>query len=264
MFITSCISTIILSIFVYDFYKKLPADSQSKFDCQFHIRVIKCRVFNFFNQISHILFSGNFLVPFFAIQFGLKHAGIFKLISHICYGVTIIVRKIFGWTSDALLSQTKEMEMRSKRDIFSVITQKLHHVLYGIAIFLIINHNKLLTYYTTNQDQINWSLLYCFIIITLSESFFIPYEKFYIAEEKTAQLLIFNLFSIALLMTVISYAPHFSQLFILVSIISIRATLFATLSTISFYRWRIKPKWQLNPVYIATSLFISFVFFAFF
>jgi len=260
MLITSLISTVYMGYALYRFSHTLP---DADFIQVSKKRVMKSRFCNFLNQISHTVFSSNFLVPFFALQFGFVQAGIFKFISHIAYGVTSIVRKTFGLTSDALLAQAKYMSSETKKTIFSRITQRLHHVLYGIVIFLIINHGKLFTHYCA-VDSVAWPLIYLFLFICLSENLFIAYEKLYITQEKTWRLLAFNALAMAFTYGVVTAVSGMSQLFVLLAIISVRVLMFVLLGLVSFYTWDIKPEWKLNPSYVAIALCAALGFFVFF
>ena len=261
MFFMSAISCIILFLYVYTFYAQLPSGSTCKKSNIAFTRILKCRAINFINQLSHNMFSSNFLVPFFAMQFGLAQAGVFKILSHISYTITTLMRKIFGWTSDALLSQAKDLSIKEKRHIFSHISQKINHVLIGIILFFSINISKILHLTNRSKTILNWQLISFFMVITLIENLFISYEKFYIAEEKNGLLLFINLLSIALLVPVIQYASHLSQLLLLFYIATIRATTFLLLAFISFYQWKIRPNVKLKPLYIAGILLASFLFF---
>lgn len=263
MLLMSFVSSVILGFFAFSFYRQIP-DTTKKTDINFALPALKCRFFNFLNQWSHSIFSGNFLVPFFAMQFGLAHAGVFKLINHISYGITSLLRKIFGWTSDITLSATKDLSIAAKRQIFEVITQRLYHFLYVIIIFLAINLHKIVASSQNGTSSINWPLILFFLVITLSENLLITYEKFYIAEEKNHYILLFNLFTIGSFAAIISLSPYVSQLFLLLAIASIRIVTFTLLSIISFYTWSIRPKLAVNPAYIAASLIISALFFAIF
>jgi len=263
MLTTSIISNGFMVFFLHRFAKKLPKFPKKLQEVK-KGRIIKNRGFNYLNQLSHMLFSSNFLVPFFAMQFGLAHAGIFKLISHIAYCTTTILRKTFGITSDALLAKTKEMTWAAKRSIFLQVTQKVHHALYGVIFFFAINYKKIIAFKATGNEFVSGPVVYLFLIICLSEIFFIAYEKFYITQEKTGRLLTFNIATMLLTYGAIRYATNFSKSGLLLLIISIRAGMFALLSLASFYTWQIKPQWRLKKSYVAIALGISFGFFMLF
>jgi len=263
MLITSVISNGVMFFFLRRFAHALPQQSPEKIP-SLKKRIAKSRGFNYMNQLSHLIFSSNFLVPFFAMQFGLAHAGVFKLVSHIAYCTTAILRKTFGVTSDALLAKAKEMSWEAKRSAFLQVTQKLHHALYGVIIFLAINYNKIIAYKNAGAQTISGPLVYLFFIICLSEIIFITYEKFYITQEKAARLLAFNITSMVLTYGAIRYAADFSKLGLLLIILAIRAGMFALLSLASFYTWKIKPQWKIQARYVAFAFSIAIGFFVLF
>jgi len=268
MLIMSVISNLFLFISVYKFYTTLKNYGSSptqhhknNLTSNLFIRALRCRAINFTNQFSHNLFSGNFLVPFFAIQFGLAQAGVFKLLSHITYTITMLMRKIFGWASDALLSQTKNLPLYDKQNIFNNITQKIYNIMLSLTLFFFINISKIVQFTGTPTDIINWQLIYFFIGITLIENLFISYEKLYIAEEKNSILLLLHITSMCMLSLIIFYSSYMPQYLLLLFIILTRATIFGLLALISFYKWNITPKAKINPLYLAISLIISIAFF---
>jgi hypothetical protein len=327
MTITSVISSIILLFYAYKIYTKLPedtsviknildnifdnlsnlsdADNSGKTNLSntknLQYKILKTRAINFANQFTHNMFSSNFLVPFFALQFGLAQAGIFKLLSHITYTVTMIMRKIFGWASDTMLAHTKNLDLESKQDMFHNINNKINNIMLVLVIFLTINLTKIITYTNANSEQaaINWPLIYFFLAITLIENLFISYEKFYIAEERNGVILAINALSILTLSVIIFYANFFEQLgqlgqpgnfsslisltkipqtqvtqaselasqfgqyMLLFLITATRATFFIILVALSFYKWRIKPKFIIKPIYLLLSLVISLAVFKF-
>ncbi len=260
MLVTSVVSTVVMIFLVWGFSVSLPMSTLPVISQK---RVIVSRFFNYLSQLSHLIFSSNFLVPFFAFQFGLAHAGVFKLVSHIAYGVTSVLRKTFGLTSDAMLAKAKEMSLATKRAIFLRVTQKLHHALYGIIIFFAVNHAKILSS-GSSSGGIDGSLVYLFLFICLSENFFIAYEKFYITQERAGSLLAFNVATMLLIYGVVRIGSHFSQLGVLVAIVAVRVCMFALLSMLSFYTWNIKPQWRMQPRYLVVAFSIALGFFVLF
>lgn len=262
MFITSVLSTFAMVFFLYRFSVTLPLGATEP-PLQ-AVRVVKSRLFNYLNQLSHLLFSSNFLVPFFALQFGLAHAGVFKLVSHVAYGLTSIVRKIFGLTSDALLARAKDMALEAQQIVFVRVTERLYHALYGIVIFFGVNYGKITAYNQTVSSPTSGPLVYLFLLICLSETLFITYEKLYITQERAGRLLAFNMATMALIYGVMRFSTGASQLGILLAIIIVRAGMFALLSIVSFYTWRIKPQLSLRPHYLVAALCVALGFFVLF
>jgi len=263
MLVASWLSVAAMVWWLYRFSQSLPHETSREPE-GLKTRIKKSRSFNALNQMTHLLFSSNFLVPFFALQFGLAHAGVFKLVSHVAYCLTSILRKTFGLTSDALLAKTKEMAIHAKREVFLRVTQKLHHALYGIIIFFALNYGKIAAYKQVTEKPIPGSVIYLFLIICLSENLFIAYEKFYITQEKSGHLLIFNVITMALTYATIQSVIGASELVALLSIVAIRIAMFGLLSGFSFYTWKIKPQWKPQPKYLVAALGTAVGFFLFF
>lgn len=261
MIITSGISCMVLGWHTKQLYNKLPNVPLEKPHALLQVRILKNRFFNFLNQISHVLFSSNFLVPFFAMQFGLQQAGILKLVSTIVYCITVILQKVFGISSASMLAHIKEESMDNKRTAFSLMSNHLNQALFMITIFFILNFNTLINWSAHISNQQTWYLLYLFFIISFSENFFIAYEKFYIAEEKTSYLFVFNALVMCAMGCIFYYADHIQPLTLLVAVIGIRLLSFIGLSILSFYHWQLRSSYTMNPWLTAGSIVFSSLFF---
>jgi len=261
MIIVSALSSLILFAFVYMYYQQLPDATSASTTLPLQWRILHSRFFNFLNQISHMVFSSNFLVPFFALFFGLGQAGFLKLMATIAHAISTIVQKIFGISSNIILSHLKHSSTQTKQDAFLMITNRLNQVLYGIIIFFIINYKTIMRASEIDNNGITWTIAYLFLIISLSENFFIAYEKFFITHEKSDYLCLFNLIVMSLLFYIMIHSHHFSAATLLFIIIAVRIVAFSTLSIFSFYQWRIRPSLGMQPTYLIGSLVISVLFF---
>lgn len=261
LLVWSLVAVVILSWVFFLFLSRLAVDD---IPAMGWMRIVRLRFFNYCTYLSHVVFSSNFLVPFFALQFGLVYAGVFKLMSHIAYSITTIVRKIFGVTSDAMLSRAREMTLESRRNVFLQLTQRLHAVVYGILIFLCVNYSKLIAYQSSSHTVVSGPVMYLFLLICFSETLFIAYEKFYITHEYAGRLFAFNLCSLGLTYLVILSSSHLSVLMVLCALVMVRVGMFAVLGMFSFYTWRIRPHFWMRPAHIALALGIAWGFFIFF
>lgn len=262
MLIVSATSCLMLFVFVYDYYATLPDKSTSKIEIgSLQWRILQSRFFNFFNQISHMIFSSNFLVPFFALFFGLHQAGVLKLLASITHSITTIVQKAFGISSNILLSHIKDESDVVKKNIFFMITNHLNQVIYGILLFFIINHKTIMGISAIANTGTTWSIAYLFMFISFSETFFIAYENFFITHEKAGYLFLFNMIIMSIVMCIMMNMHLFSQLMLLLAIIAVRIFAFSTLGLLSFYQWRIKPALAINPRYFFCSFLISITFY---
>lgn len=265
MIITSGFCCLALGWHTAQLYRRLPDPlshgTDERLPMAFQLRILKNRFFNFLNQASHMIFSSNFLVPFFALQFGLQQASILKLVSTIVYCITIILQKVFGISSASMLSHIKESSLDNKRATFAIISNRLNQTLMAIAIFFILNFNTVISWSAAISNRQTWHLLYLFFIISFSENLFIAYEKFYITEEKADYLFIFNLIVMCLMGSMLYHAHSVAPLALLIAIIAIRILAFLGLSALSFYHWQLRPSYTVNPWLAAGSVAFSSLFF---
>ena len=262
MVVLSALSSCFLLYYVMRYYQQLP-DHDVQLHHSLDKRILSSRFFNFLNQVSHMAFSSNFLVPFFAMLFGLEQAGILKLISAVSHCITTIIQKVFGISSAQLLSHLKDNQLTDKQEAFWQITSQLNQVLYGIIIFLAINIGTLLKLTAWSGNHVTVTLAYLFLIISFSENFFIAYEKFYIAEEKANYLFSFNIIVMSLMSFIIWQSVNFYSTSILLAIIIVRIFAFSCISIISFYHWKIRPALKVEPEYVLWSFVIAFAFYVF-
>lgn len=262
MLIVSILSSACLFIFVYRYYKELPDATSNQSPISLQWRILHSRFFNFLNQISHMVFSSNFLVPFFAISFGFNQAGFLKLIATIAHSISTILQKIFGISSNIVLSHLKNTTTKIKQDAFLMITNRLNQVLYGIIIFFIINHKTIIQSGEFPINGVTWIIAYLFLLVIFSENFFIAYEKLFITHERTDYLCLFNLGIMGIIFYTMTHSHHFSMSALLLIIIAIRIISFLLLGIFSYYQWRIRPSIGIQPKYLIGSLIISVAFFA--
>lgn len=250
-----------LIIGLIHFYRTLPTHPAQSIPSDAHLskRIIKTRLFVWANQCMKQLFSGNFLVPICALQFGIEQASLMKIMTSISYWVTLIANKAFGVTSNALLAHLKFRSLETQRAAFSYLTYLLNQALYFLVIFLLINGKKIALLQLTPTATISWSLLYFLLIIAFFESLFILYEKWFIFEEKTHYYVLFNGLSFAVLYSFLSLAR--SPLAIALLVITLRLMTFVLLTLFSFYWWRIWPSWRPSVKTIIGSLALSGIFY---
>ena len=223
-------------------------------------RISKTRLFSWVLNCLHQLYSGNFLVPVCAFQFGIESASLMKVITSISYWITLVTKKALGVTSNALLAHLKSRSPETQIQAFHFLTEVFNQVLYGLLIFLVINGKKIALHQVQNIPTVTWSLLYGMVLLTFLESLFVLYEKWYIVEEDAQTYLGFNLVSIGLLYLVIKTLQ--APLAILSAIICIRVLTFIGLSLFSFYRWNIWPSFKPSTQTVLVALVISSIGFA--
>jgi hypothetical protein len=262
MLFTSLTGSLIFAYKVYHLYKNLPESSPAPIATAVPWRIMKNRFFSYLTQLNHQFFSGNFLVPLFAVQFGFSQAGVLKLISHVVHTISTILNKTFGPAAFALLAHHKDMSLAQKRKAFYLATGYLHHALCFIFIFFFMNYKKLFLY-SPHADLITpyWSLIILFIVIHFSEHFFMMYEKFYITEEKVEYIFVLNCFTTFLMYLILKQKVILAPSTILMSIVLIRLISFIIIHTVSFYLWELVPNFTIKPLYLfASGIFSALIF----
>jgi hypothetical protein len=208
--------------------------------------------------MSKNFFTGNFLTPFFAATFGLRIAGVFNLSNHIAESIKAIIKSTIIFSGNALFAKLKSTSIKIKRNAFTLLFQKLNLVIYPIIIFILINYKHIITlkgYAPIPQTTLSLSML--FLIISMSEYFFIIYEQFYIIEERNSILFVFKLFEFLLFYVFISSNHFASPATAMLGLITIKSLSLAVISTTAYGLWKIKPSFYIKPKYLMYCGIIS-------
>jgi hypothetical protein len=255
--LVSLCQTITLTIFFIRFYTTLSNNSDEVNTHDLLTRVIKTRFFTWSNQLVTQCFSGNFLVPLCAFQYGFEQASFLKIVSSLAHWITLVINKAFGMASNSILAQSKNMPLSLQRTMFDYLTYRLHQVLSGLIIFLLINSKKIIL--MLSYDFNHWTPLYLMLTMSFCESFFTLYEKWYILKEEAHYLFLFNILNGILLYLFLPHSSAYYTLFFLV--LAIRITTFTILTTISYYKWNIRPSVRIPTTTLIVSLIISILFY---
>lgn len=255
--------SVLCFIFLINSYKnKLPNDQSKALPEQFIKRLASTRLFNYLLRVSRNLFTSNFLTPLFAIKFGLAHAGIFYFASMLANGIQAIVKSVVGYSGGALLANLKDTTQDTKREAFTILSQKFVAILAPILIFLVINYKGILALaaaHNATTQALALSLL--FLIISFSEFFFVLYEQFYVIEEASHKLFLFKILELSIFYGVITSPLSSSPIVTLLGLILIRMLGLCIIAVNAFYLWKIKPNFKVNIYYLCSiaiiSLFIS-------
>jgi hypothetical protein len=121
---TLSITTLWFSSLFYSWYKTLPKQGEDSI-IQLHTST---RLYGFAYQVINMLFSGNFLVPFFALQCTSVDPGIFYLANTLTYSINRIIRHTFGYSSQALFATIKG-ERENSFSALQISTRYLYHAL---------------------------------------------------------------------------------------------------------------------------------------
>jgi hypothetical protein len=260
--IDSIATTIIFVFLIFKLYKSLPKTVQNQTPQVIKAkRIITSRLFNYLLRVSRNLFTGNFITPLFAIQFGLTSAGIFYFASTIANSLQSIVKSSIGYPGSALLANLKDSPQEIKKDTFSFLCKKLSKIVAPIIIFLTINYKTIIqlgrSHDTTSYTA---SLFLLFLLISFTEFFFILYEQFYIIEEAANKLFFFKLMEIAMLYGIMKSPLITSPISTLVGLIIVRFINFFMIASNAFLTWRIKPLFKTTYTYLIASTAASIIF----
>lgn len=262
---TACL--MMLGYYLYIFYSSLPTQDcvalPSANDTK-KVRIaslVRQRCYTTVTTLSHQFFSGNALVPLFAYRFGLTSAGTLKIICTIAYGATVCIAKIFGSTSDALFAHVKHSKLYEKQQAFFLVTQHLYATLYGVVLFGALAIVWLYMGDTAVFNDAHFACALLFFVIHISEQFFSTYERFFITENCARELMIFNGLTLGCLYAILYYVPSHNPIMMLQSVLLVRVISFILLSGVAFSWWRIRPRVQINPMYLVCSLVLSIVCF---
>lgn len=262
MLTISLIANSFLLTVIYKFYKKIPAVSSSNRQISWK-EIGYNRITNYGYQLTRELFTSNFLIPFFAMNFGLALAALLELVTALNQFITIIIKKIFGITGQALLSHVKNMHISAKRKVFDMASRNLYTVLIIVVSLIILTYKPIIALKAPQASADNTFLGLLFFILLFSENFILLYEKWFIIEEKTLYLIIFNGSLLALFWGLLQVPYLNSPLIILSALIVLRLIACIWLMLASFYAWQLRPP-GLNKkfyiVYISLALLISYFY----
>ena len=134
--------------------------------------------------------------------------------------------------------------------------------MYFVIIFLLFNYKNLLSL-KISLDHVAQSTIafsFVFLLIVLTEHFFIVYEQFYILEEKPHKFLLFKLFEFLLFYLLVLSRPITTPIITLLSVVFIQIFSFTILSIHAYYKWKIKPIFKSRLLYILFDIFIALFF----
>lgn len=256
----SIIALIIFTYMTHTFYRKLPDAPTKVLPDNLSYRIFSTRGFNFLLKTSRDLFTSNFITPLFAVKFGLIEAGVFYFASTIATSLQAIVKASISYPASALLAHIKENPEHSKQQAFREMTSKLALIVVPLLIFIIINYHKIIALRiitSPTSTTVTFSLLY--LVIIFSEFFFLLYEQFYIIEEAARTLCFFKLFEFILFFSTILANKTTSPVITLLSIMGVRLISFCVITLHAYFRWRIRPRFNIRISYAIFWLILSWL-----
>jgi len=238
MLIISSVSTLFLVMALYKLYTIVPAGESGK-TCSWK-QIGYNRMSNYGYQVTRELFTSNFLIPFFAMKFGLGLAALLELVTAFNQFITIIIKKVFGITGQTLLSHAKNMKLAYKRVAFEMASRNLYRVLMVVMALILIGYKPLCDLKLTQSCTDSSLIGLLFFLLLFSENFILLYEKWFIIEEKTPYLILFNGSLLALFWAITKVAYTNSPYILLSTLIVLRFIAYFSLVGISFYKWQLK------------------------
>lgn len=244
MTILSCCVTSIYFYKLWIFFKSLP----SIFAALPSLRsVASTRAAHWANQLIHLLFSGNALVPLLGLQYGIETAGTFKLVSSIAQSINSILYKTFGLAGHALFCHIKTSDQKKVQSLFYQLSYSVNQVFYILALFLFVGATRFLKpdMLETPESIASFTILALFAAILISESFFSLYESFLMAQNKI-QLMVWTQLSVFVLFCSMAFFKG-TLLSVLGILFALRIAAFSFVAYSIIIRWHLSPSWHLNP-----------------
>ncbi|MEX0849747.1 MAG: hypothetical protein WD055_05950 [Candidatus Dependentiae bacterium] len=256
-----CISSVATLLYVHNLHTHYQTLINS--NEPYHINwahIVTMRFKNYIYQISHSLYSGNFLVPIIAAQYGFELAALLKVISMSAYSINSIIQHAFGITSNVFFAHMKNMHLIHKKEFFSKISPYIYHTLFVIGLMMFLHH-RYIQFLDPNLCSDHIYIIYLFLLIIFSENIALTHEHFFIIEERTNLLIACNIgLLIPLLIT--QYALVSCSLFtLLCSLLCIRALSFLCISLYSWYAWKIRMSLGVKPLYLSASAALALICF---
>jgi len=241
-------------------YKKLPQKELVPYE-HFKRKSTHARFFNHATHIGKHLISGEFLVPLFAIHFGLKQAGLLKLASIVAHSTKAFFKAAINFSGNAFLSNLKNKPLESRISAFYTLFKKLNKIIFFIFIILLINFHPLVSQAKTTGNRSALIYLFMFITITLIQQLCVAYEQFYIVENAAHRLFLIKVFEFIMFYIVIGLSKHFYPNTTLLSIVCIQIIGFGLLALNAYAKWKIKLIFKIETKFILkTVLFGSLIF----
>lgn len=243
LILSSALATSIYGYQLLRWYHTL-ADSDTD-DCRYAPSTIFfIRTNNYLTQITHLLFSGNILIPLFATRFGLEAAGTLKLVNTIAYGVGTLMHKIVGITSQALFAYTKTADLQETNQVFASCTNKIYQLMYLAGIFTLINSSKM----GHQLSAIGTTSALLFAALVITENICNIYEHFLTVKGYGYYNVLIQTISFVSAYGFISYlsVPLYA---ILILLLCIRVLSLIAFEGIVRRYWSVKSDMRLKPLY---------------
>jgi hypothetical protein len=259
-FINSIASNIYFSHLVLRLYKTLP--EHAKEQPKDLVRTIaRNRIFNHSIHVGKHLISGEFLVPLFAVRFGLKEAGFLKLATTIAHSIKALVKSAIHFSGSAFLTKLKRHYTKTPVEAFHVMGTSLNKLIYIIIIILVVNYHPIRSLLSSFNPNLKSTFIYLFmfVIITLLQQLAVAYEQFYLVENATQKLFYLKLFEGILFLGIAVFSKSYSPNITLASIVLVQLVSFALIATHAYAKWNLKPYTKISLLSISKAVIFSSV-----
>lgn len=152
-------------------------------------RTISLRAQNYLYQITHSLYSPNFLIPMIAMQHSMELASLLKIISMGLYAINSIIQHVFSIFSTILFSHIRHYEYKDKQLVLQTLQKYMIKIVASAGIYSILHY-----YFACSPHHGEYLYIAClFFSIICSEHLILAYEHFFIIEERATFLSLCNL-----------------------------------------------------------------------
>lgn len=259
--IVSVITNIFLLKILYQYYATLPQLLPTVSDSASFTLVNSNRLFLYGNELSRLVFSSNFLLPFFACTSGLKQAGIAAFVNSVTHCATFFIQKIFGASGAALFAGTTASSLKTKQAAFTYLNQKCFYVLLSMVMLFSINFPHFIRLKIGAGSLETLTLTYIFFLAHFLENIFVVYERLFAAEKKAHYTLFCNLMSLLGCCLLVLCCASCSMITLLLGCITLRFAAFLGLALSAKKLWNLNFRFSYkNSEWIAPLVFSLFCY----
>ena len=257
MVLTSAMTVLQYASYMFQLYARLPDQPTTCIPIQ---TIINTRLLNYTTQLTHLVFSGNVLIPLFSYRFGLPIAATLKLVNTIAYAIGTIMHKVVGTTSQALFSYTRTDDPSISKSVFATCTNNMYQLIYLTGIICIFNCQKIPFAIEAHMSTL---VIMIFGSIIITENICNIYEHFLMVHGNGYYSTITQLCSFLFAYCIIIHA-NMSLLTSLIALLMIRILSIVTLELIVRHYWAVCSHLKIKPIYgicgLAVALFTFLLF----
>ncbi len=207
-------------------------------------KVITLRAQNYLYQITHSLYSPNFLIPIIAMQHSVELASLLKIISMALYAINSIIKQIFTVFSTILFSHIRDYEYKEKQLVVQTLQKYITKIVVSVCIYSMLHY-----YVVSTGNHTEYLYIAClFFLIISSEHLILTYEHFFIIEERAAFLVLCNI-GMWIPIIIIKNVASVSIATFLGLLIASRVIHFFILYIYGYYYWQLPIAGSKKPFY---------------